>query len=115
MFTINQKNNYTTVLVPLGLTAAASATVTPIQKEIIGSEITMIISNKEMDDTIKIIKSLKESDLLIKVVSETINNESIVQKGEFLSNLLGILGASFLGNRLAGKRVIWASEGTKEF
>ena len=29
--------------------------------------------------------------------------------------LLGILGASLLGNRLVGKGVIWASEGTKEF
>ena len=33
---------------------------------------TLIISNKEMNDIMKIVKSLEESDLLIKRVSETI-------------------------------------------
>ena len=35
----------------------------------------LIISNKEIEDTIKIIKSLEESSLLIKGVTETIKNE----------------------------------------
>ena len=38
--------------------------------------ITLIISNKEMNDTMKIVKSLEESGLLIKDVSETIKNEA---------------------------------------
>ena len=54
------------VLIPLGLTAAASATDTALQKKVIGSGMTiLIISNKEMDDIMKISKSLVESSLLI--------------------------------------------------
>ena len=37
---------------------------------------TLILSNKEMKDTMKIVKSLKESDLLIKSVRGTIVNEA---------------------------------------
>ena len=51
----------------------------------------------------KIVKSLKDSGLLLKGVSETIQNEAKEQKGGFLSMLLGTLGASLLGNILAGK------------
>ena len=69
-------------LVPLGLTAAVSTTVTPIQKKNFGSGTTLIISNE------KIVKSLEEPGLLIKGVSETIKNEPKVQKGKFLSMLL---------------------------
>ena len=39
-----------TVLVPLGLTAAASPTNTATQKKVFGSRTTLIISNEEMDD-----------------------------------------------------------------
>ena len=54
------------VLIPLGLSAAASATDAAIQKKFFGSSKTaLIISNKEMKD-IKIVKSLEESGLLIK-------------------------------------------------
>ena len=60
----------------------------------------------------KIIKSLEESGLLIKGVSETTQNEGKEQKGRFLSMLLGILGASLLGNLLAGKGVMIAGEDT---
>ena len=52
---------------------------------------TFIISNEEMNDIMKIVKSLEESGLLIKGVSETIENE---QKVEFLSMLLGMMVAS---------------------
>ena len=44
---------------------------------------TLIILNEEMNDTIKIIKSLKESGLLIKGVSETIQNEEKNKKEDF--------------------------------
>ena len=49
------------VLIPLGLTAAASAADTGIHKKILGSghnNTTLIISNGEMDDILKIVKSL---------------------------------------------------------
>ena len=54
----------------LGLTAAASATDEAIQKKVFRSVmLSLIISNEETDDTMKIINSLKESGLLIKDVS----------------------------------------------
>ena len=56
------------------------------------------ISNKEISDIMKIVKSLEESDLLIKVVSETTKNEVKEQKGGFLGILLDTLGDSLLGN-----------------
>ena len=64
------------VLIPLGLTVAALATYVVFHKKISGSgNTTLIISNEEMNDIMKIIKSLGESGLLIKRVSETIKNE----------------------------------------
>ena len=36
---------------------------------------TLIISNNEMEDTIKIIKSLEDSSLLLKGVTEKVQNE----------------------------------------
>ena len=69
---------------------------------------TLIISNDEMKDILKIAKSLENSGLLLKGVSETIKNEAKEQKGGFLSMLLGTLGANLLGNMLAGKGVIKA-------
>ena len=101
------------VLVPLGLTAAASATDAAIHKKMFGSgTTTLIISNKEMNDIMKIVKFLEESSLLIKDVSKTIKNEAKEQKGRFLSMLLGTLGASLLGNLLVGKGTITTAEGT---
>ena len=55
---------------------------------------TLIILKEEMDDIIKMVKSLDESSLLIKGVSKTIKNEAKEQKGGFVSKLLGTLGAS---------------------
>ena len=95
------------VLIPLGLTAAASAADAGIHKKILGSgynnTATLIISNDEMEDFIKIVKSLEDSGLLLKGVSKTVQNEAKERKGGFLSMLLGTLGASLLGNILAGK------------
>ena len=88
------------VLIPLGLTAAASTKDAAIQKKVLGScVITLIILNKEMKDIMKIVKFLEEPDLLIKGVCETIQNESKEQKRRLLEMLLGILGAKkFIGN-----------------
>ena len=72
----------------------------------------LIISNEEMNDIMKIVKSLEESGLLIKGVSQTIKNEAKEQKGGFLGMLLGTLDASLLGNLLTGKGKIRAGEGT---
>ena len=103
------------VLVPLGLTAAASAADAGKHKKILGSghNTTLIISNDEMKDILKIVKSLEDSGILLKGVSETIQNVAKEQKGGFLSMLLGTLGASLLGDMLFGKkgeRVIRAGE-----
>ena len=80
------------VLIPLGLTAAASATDATIHKKMFGNGMTtLIISNEEINDTMKIMKSLEESGLLIKGVSEAIKNKAKEQKGGFLGMLLGTL------------------------
>ena len=65
-----------------------------------------------MNNILKIVKSLEDSGLVLEGVSETIKNEAKKRKGGFLSMLLGALGASLLGNMLAGKGVIRAGEGT---
>ena len=72
---------------------------------------TLIISNDEIHDIIKIVKSLEDSGLLLKGVTETVQNEVKEQKGGFLSMLLGALGASLLGNILAGKGINRAEKG----
>ena len=69
---------------------------------------TLIISNEQINDIIKIVKLLGKSGLLIKGVRETIKNEAKEQKGEFLGMLLSILGASLLGNLLTSKGIIKA-------
>ena len=95
------------VLIPLGLTAAALAADAGIRKKILGSgnSATLIISNKDVEVLIKIVKSLADSGLLLKEVTELVQNEVKEQKGVFLSMLLGTLDASLLGNLLTGKGV----------
>ena len=79
-------------LIPLGLTAAASAADTRIHKKILGSgkhkqnnNITpLIISNDEMKDIIETVKSLENSVLLLEEVSETIQNDLKNKKEDIL-------------------------------
>ena len=109
------------VLVPLGLTAAVSAADIGIHKKILGpgkasnNNRILIISNDEIDDILKIVKSLEDSGVLLKCVTETIQNEAKEQRGGFLGMLLVTLGASLLGDlltkNLSGKGVIRAGEG----
>ena len=100
------------VLTRLGLTATASAADAGIHKKILGSgNTTLIISNKDIEDLIKIVKSLEDSGLLLKGVTESVQNEVKEQKGGFLSMLLGTLGASLLGNLLTGKGAFHAGKG----
>ena len=72
---------------------------------------TLIISNDEIHDIIKIVKSLEDSGLLIEGVTKTVQNEVKEQKGGFFSMLLGTLGASLLGNLLTGKGIYRAGKG----
>ena len=117
------------ISIPLGVTTAASATDAAIHKKMFGSRrpplditsyhsnlasrmTTLIISNDEKNDIMKIIRSLEGSRLLIKDVSEIIENEAKEQKVGLFSTLLGALGASLLGNLLTGKVTIKAGEDT---
>ena len=88
-----------------------------LKKKMLGSgATTSIISNDEMDDILKIVKSLENSGVLLKGVSETIQHEAKEQRGGFLGMLLGTLGSSLLvdvlSKDLSGKGVIRAGEGT---
>ena len=97
------------VLLPLGFTTAVSAAK---RKKILGPghNTTLVISNDDMEDILKIVNSLEDSGLFLEEVSETMKNEAQEQKGGFFSMLVGTLGASLLGNMLAGKGVIRAGE-----
>ena len=72
---------------------------------------TLIISNDEIRDIIKIVKSLEDSGLLLEGATETVQNEVKEQKGRFLSMRLGTLGAILLGNLLTGRGVNRAGKG----
>ena len=104
------------VLQPLGITAAASAIDAEIQKKKKhgSGTTTLIISNEEMNDIMKIVQALEDSNILQKVVTKTIKNETKEQKGGFLSMLLGTLGASLFGNLLTGKRIVRTGTGNKK-
>ena len=111
------------VIKPLGLlslTAASSAIDAGVQKKILDSgrlsesaskTTALIISNKEMNDIMKIVQASEHSGILLKV-TETIKNETKEHKGGFLSMLLDTLGAALLGNLLPGKGTVTAGEGT---
>ena len=65
------------VLIPLGLTAAGLTADAGIHKKILGpGTTTLIISNDEMEDIMKIVKFLEDSGLLLKGVSEAIQSEA---------------------------------------
>ena len=83
------------VLIPLGLTAAASEADAGIHKKILGSghhflssashnNTILIIPNDEMKDIIKIVKSLEDSGLLLKRVSEKMKMKLRSKKEDFL-------------------------------
>ena len=87
----------------LGLTAASSVL------ELGPGTTTLVISNEEMNDIMKIVHSLEDSGVFLKGVTKTIKNEAKEQKGGFLRMLIGTLGASLLGDlltkNLSGKGV----------
>ena len=109
------------VLIPLRLTAAASATDSAIPKKIFGSvtrpldlakQTKLINCNEKINEIMKILKSLEKFSLWIKRVSKTIKNKAKGQKCDFLSMLLGTFSASLLGNLLTGKGTFRAGEDT---
>ena len=97
-------------LFPLGITAAALATNAAIPKKMFGSGTTLIISDEEMNGILKIVKYLEDSGLLKAGAREIITSEAKEQKSGLLGILLGTLGATLLGNVLAGKGVLRAGE-----
>ena len=100
------------VVIPLRLTGAASATDAAIHKKMFGLGInSFIISNEETNDFIKIVKSFKGFGILTKGVIETIKNEAKEEKARFLSILLHTVEASFTENLLINKRLMRAVEG----
>ena len=103
------------VLVPLGITAAALAIDVGIQKKIHGSGTTTLkVSNKEMNDIMKIVQALEDSNILLKGVTKIIKNQTKEQKGEFLSMLLSTLGASLFENLLEGNGIVRAGSSNKK-
>ena len=81
------------VLIPLRFTAATPATDAAIHKNMFGSGMTaLIISNEEMNDTMKIVKSLEKSGLLIDGASETIQNEVKQQKRQISQYIIRYIG-----------------------
>ena len=72
---------------------------------------TLIISNNDLDDLIKILTALEEHDILLKGTIKSIENEIKKQEGGFLSMLLGTLGASLLENLLIGKGLYRTGKG----
>ena len=56
----------------------------------------------------KIVQALEDSNISLKGVTETIKNKTKERKGRLLGMLLGTLGATLLGNMLAGKGIIRA-------
>ena len=94
------------VLASLGITAAASAIDSGIQNK-------NTWFWKYDFDNFKWNQALEDSNILLKGVTKTIKNETKEQKEGFLSMLLGTLGASLLGNLLAGKGIVRAGSGCR--
>ena len=70
--------------IPLGLTVAVTTADAGIHKKILGSgNTTLIISNEEMNDIIKIVQAIEDSNVLLKGVTKTIENETKEQNGGF--------------------------------
>ena len=82
-------------LAALGITAAASAIDAGVQKKTHSSgTITLINSNEEMNDMMKIVQAPEDSNILLKGVTKTMKNETKELKERFLAMLSGTLGAS---------------------
>ena len=99
------------ILARLEITAAVSAIDAGVKKTNGFGTTTLMISNEEMNEIIKVAKDFKDSNILLKGITETIENETKEQKWGFLGMLLGALGASLLWNVLTGKGIARAGYG----
>ena len=100
-----------TVLAPLGLQLLLQQLMQQFKKIYGSGNRTLIISNEEMNDILKIVQALENSNILQKGVPKTIKNETKEHKGGFLNMLLGTLGAILVGNLLTGKGIVRAGTG----
>ena len=80
-----------------------------VKKILESGSTTLVTSNEEMNDIMKIVQALEDSNILLKGVTKTIKKETKEQKGGFLSMLVGTLGASLLGNLLTRKGIARAA------
>ena len=67
-----------------------------------------------MNDIMKMVQDLEDSNILLKGVTKIIKNETKEEKGGFLTLLLGTLGATLVGNLLAGKWIVRAGSRNKK-
>ena len=74
---------------------------------------TLIISNEEMNNIMKIVRALENSNILLKEFTKTIKGQTKEQKAGFLSMLLGTLEAILLGNFLSRKGIVRAGYGNE--
>ena len=93
------------VFVSLGLSVAMSAADAVVQENIFGLGTTvLIISNEEMKDIMKIVKSLEESGLLIKGINETIKNEAKQQRRRISFNVNRSISCQYIRKCISRKR-----------
>lgn len=75
------------VLIPLGLTAAALAVDAGIYKKLESGTTTLIMPNKKVKDIMKIVKSHEDSELLLKGDNKTVDNKLKEKRSGFLNML----------------------------
>ena len=99
----------------LGLTAVSSAIDAGDQKKIYGSgTTTLVISNEEINDIMKIVKALEDSGILLKRATKTVENEVKSRSGGYSNLLLGTLASTFLSNLIqSGKEIYRTGYGNK--
>ena len=68
------------ILARLEITAAVSAIDVGVKKTNGFGTTTLMISNEEMNEIIKVAKDFKDSNILLKGITETIENETKEQK-----------------------------------
>ena len=95
------------ILAPLGITAAASAIDAGIQKEIHGSgcpsSTKLMISNRKMNDIMKIVQALQDANILLKRVNKTIKMKQ-KKKRRILKHIFGYFRSQFVWKFINRKR-----------
>ena len=93
------------ILAPLGITVAASAIDAGIKKKIHGSgTTTLIISDEEMNDIMKIVQAPEDSNILLKGITDTIKNETKEQKRRILKYVIRYFRCKFIRQFIIRKR-----------